>query len=99
MHDSVVQFTYEEVRCFLKQLVSVLSYLHSNGICHRDVKSSNLLIDRKHRLKLTDFGLARRLRREGDVPPKAHAFTNKVVTLWYRAPELLLGKKPAKVND
>lgn len=53
---------------------------------HRDIKASNLLIDKKGYLKVADFGLANSF----DLKPKG-PFTNRVVTLWYRAPELLLG--------
>ncbi|RHY23912.1 hypothetical protein DYB32_009030 [Aphanomyces invadans] len=60
-------------------------YPHTAQLCHiRDIKCSNLLVTPEHVLKVADFGLARSTL--GDVP-----FTNKVVTLWYRSPELLLG--------
>ncbi|KAM9886988.1 hypothetical protein OXX79_013903, partial [Metschnikowia pulcherrima] len=47
----------------------------------------NLLIDKEGNLKLADFGLARAF----GVPLRA--YTHEVVTLWYRAPEILLGGK------
>lgn len=68
----------------MKQLLEVMEYMHSIDIIHRDIKCSNLLMTKHHLLKVADFGLARSVR--GD-----QLFTNKVVTLWYRAPELLLG--------
>lgn len=52
---------------------------------HRDIKGANLLLNSKGELKLTDFGLAR------ESNPSHKNYTNRVVTLWYRAPELLLG--------
>jgi serine/threonine protein kinase len=68
----------------MKQLFEVMDYMHSLDIVHRDIKCSNLLLTKNLELKVADFGLARSMR--GD-----QLFTNKVVTLWYRAPELLLG--------
>ncbi|CAI0428603.1 unnamed protein product [Linum tenue] len=60
--------------------------LHRRGILHRDIKGSNLLIDRDGTLKIADFGLANFF-----VPKPKRPLTTRVVTLWYRAPELLLG--------
>lgn len=77
-------FDDTEIKCVMKQLLDVIKYMHSIDIIHRDIKCSNLLMTRDHLLKVADFGLARSLR--GD-----QLFTNKVVTLWYRPPELLLG--------
>lgn len=67
------------------QLLSGVQYLHSRDVIHRDLKPENLLMDEKGYIKITDFGLAKVCRDEY----KKH--TNSVVTLWYRAPELLLG--------
>ncbi|KAG7392281.1 hypothetical protein PHYPSEUDO_001385 [Phytophthora pseudosyringae] len=77
-------FDDTEIKCLMKQLLDVMKYMHSIDIIHRDIKCSNLLMTKDHMLKVADFGLARSLR--GD-----QLFTNKVVTLWYRPPELLLG--------
>lgn len=59
--------------------------MHENGIIHRDIKGGNLLMNKHGELKVADFGLARNYYGK-EVP-----YTNRVVTLWYRAPELLLG--------
>lgn len=77
-----------EVRTMMLQILEGVAFLHDNGVTHRDLKPSNVLIDREgRRLKICDFGQSRRLERESG------AHTPGVVTLWYRAPELLLGAK------
>lgn len=78
-------FLTSEIKTLLSQLVSGVSYLHTNWIIHRDLKTSNLLLNNRGQLKIADFGMARYF---GDPAPK---MTQLVVTLWYRAPELLLG--------
>ncbi|KAF8783353.1 Cyclin-dependent kinase 16 like protein [Argiope bruennichi] len=73
------------VKIFLFQLLRGLSYCHRRKVLHRDLKPQNLLINEKGELKLADFGLAR----AKSVPTKT--YSNEVVTLWYRPPEILLG--------
>ncbi|KMZ00853.1 serine/threonine-protein kinase PITSLRE isoform X1 [Drosophila simulans] len=73
-----------EVKCLTQQLLRAVAHLHDNWILHRDLKTSNLLLSHKGILKVGDFGLAR----EYGSPIKK--YTSLVVTLWYRAPELLL---------
>ncbi|XP_003384202.3 PREDICTED: cyclin-dependent kinase 10-like [Amphimedon queenslandica] len=80
-------FTEPQVKCIMLQLLEGLSYLHNNHVIHRDLKVSNLLLTDKGILKIADFGLARTLGR----PLKP--LTPTVVTLWYRAPELLFGSR------
>ncbi|XP_054792476.1 probable serine/threonine-protein kinase At1g54610 isoform X2 [Prosopis cineraria] len=75
-----------KVKCYMKQLLSGLEHCHSKGVLHRDIKGSNLLIDDEGILKIADFGLAAFYDPEHKQP-----MTSRVVTLWYRAPELLLG--------
>ena len=77
-------FLLGEVKTLLRQLLSAIAHLHDNWILHRDLKTSNLLLNHKGILKVGDFGLAR----EYGSPLKP--YTPIVVTLWYRAPELLL---------
>lgn len=76
-----------EVKCLIKQLLQAIGHLHDNWILHRDLKTSNLLLSHKGILKVGDFGLAREYG-----SPLKH-YTSLVVTLWYRAPELLLCTK------
>lgn len=80
-------FSEAQVKCIVLQLLRGLDYLHHNFILHRDLKVSNLLMTDKGCVKIADFGLARVY----GIPQKP--MTPRVVTLWYRAPELLLGSK------
>ncbi|KAL7596737.1 hypothetical protein Lser_V15G30913 [Lactuca serriola] len=80
------RLTEPQVKSYMQQLLSGLQHCHERGILHRDIKGSNLLIDRNGMLKIADFGLANYYN-----PKRPVALTNRVVTLWYRAPELLLG--------
>uniref|UniRef100_A0A8C6U8D3 Cyclin-dependent kinase 16 n=1 Tax=Neogobius melanostomus TaxID=47308 RepID=A0A8C6U8D3_9GOBI len=73
------------VKLFLFQLLRGLSYCHRRKVLHRDLKPQNLLINEKGELKLADFGLAR----AKSIPTKT--YSNEVVTLWYRPPDILLG--------
>lgn len=80
-------FLIGEVKTLMLQLLRGVRHMHDNWILHRDIKASNLLLSHKGILKIGDFGLAR----EYGSPLKR--YTSIVVTLWYRAPELLLGQK------
>uniref|UniRef100_A0A1J3G4Z4 Putative serine/threonine-protein kinase n=1 Tax=Noccaea caerulescens TaxID=107243 RepID=A0A1J3G4Z4_NOCCA len=82
----VVKFSEPEVKCLMRQLLSGMDHCHSRGVLHRDIKGSNLLIDDGGVLKIADFGLATIFD-----PNHKRPMTSRVVTLWYRAPELLLG--------
>ncbi|KAG0223062.1 kinase-like domain-containing protein [Mortierella sp. GBAus27b] len=80
-------FLQSEVKTLMLQLLSATELLHENWILHRDLKTSNLLLNNQGEIKVADFGLARRYGEPQGV------MTQPVVTLWYRAPELLLGSK------
>lgn len=82
-----------QVKCLLLQLFEGLDYLHSRFYVHRDIKLSNLLMNGDGILKIADFGLARLFGQPN------MAMTNNVVTLWYRAPELLLGSEFQGVSN
>lgn len=75
-----------ELKGIMQQMLSGIDHVHSKWFLHRDLKTSNILVHRTGRVALGDFGLARRYQD----PPKA--LTQLVVTLWYRAPELLFGE-------
>ncbi|KAK4283554.1 hypothetical protein QN277_000494 [Acacia crassicarpa] len=81
-----IKFTEPQVKCYMKQLFSGLEHCHNRRVLHRDIKGSNLLIDNEGILKIADFGLASFFD-----PDHKHPMTSRVVTLWYRPPELLLG--------
>lgn len=73
------------VKSYLYQILSGIAWCHAHRVLHRDLKPQNLLIDKHGSIKLADFGLARAF----GVPVRT--YTHEVVTLWYRAPEILLG--------
>ncbi|XP_069693438.1 cyclin-dependent kinase 17-like isoform X1 [Periplaneta americana] len=85
MDDCGAILSMNNVKLFLFQLLRGLAYCHRRRILHRDLKPQNLLINDKGELKLADFGLAR----AKSVPTKT--YSNEVVTLWYRPPDVLLG--------
>lgn len=86
-HDKIK--TLPNVKCIVKQLLEGLHRLHLHNIIHRDMKSSNILITKHGELKIADFGLARPFVKDD----RNRKYTNRVVTLWYRPPELLLGER------
>ena len=75
------------IKSFMHQLLLGIDFCHTNRVLHRDLKPQNLLINVKGQLKLADFGLARAF----GIP--VNTFSNEVVTLWYRAPDVLLGSR------
>ena len=84
-------FSPGEIKSMMTELLEAVCYIHANLIMHRDLKMSNLLLTADGALKLCDFGLARRYSLHSRGMHANEAFTPNVVTLWYRAPELLFG--------
>ena len=78
-----IRFSAGEVKSLVRQILDGLSYLHDRNILHRDLKGSNVLLDSSGTLKLADFGLA-----AVQTPEEQ---SNRVITVWYRPPELLMG--------
>ncbi len=73
------------VKSYCYQILQAMLFCHQRRVLHRDLKPQNLLIDKRGTIKLADFGLARAF----GIPVRV--YTHEVVTLWYRAPEILLG--------
>ncbi|CAE6536170.1 unnamed protein product [Rhizoctonia solani] len=71
-------FLQSEVKTLLRQLLSAVAHCHANWVLHRDLKTSNLLMNNRGQIKVADFGLARTF---GD---PLGDMTQLVVTLWYR---------------
>lgn len=75
------------IKSYMFQLMRGIMFCHDNSVLHRDLKPQNLLINSKGELKIGDFGLARAY----GIP--VNTFSNEVVTLWYRAPDVLMGSR------
>lgn len=96
-----IPFRESEIKGLLLQILRGLAFMHDNWTMHRDLKPSNVLLTSSGVVKLCDFGLARRFHavpRE-EAPSAQGRLSPKVVTLWYRAPEILLGGGPSEAYD
>ncbi|VDN51387.1 unnamed protein product [Dracunculus medinensis] len=92
LSNSNVRITLVHAKTLMKHLLEGLYQIHYAKILHRDMKAANVLITKDGILKLADFGLARPLFTKIPGQPE-RCYTNRVVTLWYRPPELLLGER------
>ena len=86
IHSRKVTLTLPQIKNIMFQILSGVQYLHKNSVIHRDLKTANILISNQGEVKITDFGLAKFCN-----PKLKKPYTTNVVTLWYRAPEILLG--------
>ena len=84
-----VVYNLSQIKYIFHELVVGLKYLHENNILHRDLKPSNILLNDKNEIKIGDFGLARIFSNSSNAMKR---YTNQVVTICYRAPELFLGE-------
>ncbi|CAL1536352.1 unnamed protein product [Lymnaea stagnalis] len=89
LDSGLVTLREEHIASFMKQLLEGLQYCHRKNFLHRDIKCSNILLNNRGQIKLGDLGLARYYHADD----KDRLYTNKVITLWYRPPELLLGEE------
>lgn len=97
LHNRSVRFTLGHIKLYMSQLLRGVQFLHDEHIMHRDIKSANVLVGNDGSIKIADFGLARKYYEpaptETGVTPARRKYTPKVVTRWYRPPELLLGEQ------
>ena len=84
-----IDFDLDCIKSIMFQILSGVKFIHDNYILHRDIKPANILLKNKGEVKLADFGLSRFFEKRKN---QWKAYTNNVVTLWYRAPELLLSE-------
>ena len=77
-------FSTAEIKCLMKQFLSAVKHMHDNWFIHRDLKTSNLLYSNEGVISVCDFGMARKY------GSPLQCYSQRVVSLWYRPPELLL---------
>lgn len=87
LQDKDIRFTLPQIKCYMSQILHGLKYLHDHQILHRDIKGSNILLNNRGELRVTDFGLSR------PMEDGRKEYTPGVYSRWYRPPELLLGSR------
>lgn len=86
LHHPSINFTPAHLKSLMQQFLQGLAFIHKRGVLHRDLKGSNILLGKSGELKIADFGLARFYKRG-----RNEDYTNRVITQWYKPPELLFG--------
>ncbi|KAK6523840.1 kinase subunit of RNA polymerase II carboxy-terminal domain kinase I [Arthrobotrys megalospora] len=86
------RLSWANIKDLAHQFFSGLAHIHQHGILHRDIKSSNILVNSEGQLKIADFGLARQYNKSYEGTSFRQHFTNRIITLWYRPVEILLGE-------
>ncbi|BGP50149.1 kinase subunit of RNA polymerase II carboxy-terminal domain kinase I [Rhodotorula kratochvilovae] len=86
LHHPTINFTPAHLKSLMQQFLEGLGFIHRRGVLHRDLKGSNILLSKHGELKIADFGLARFYQRG-----RRNDYTNRVITQWYKPPELLFG--------
>lgn len=81
-----INFSHAHLKSLMQQFLEGLGFIHRRGVLHRDLKGSNILLSKHGELKIADFGLARFYQRG-----RQNDYTNRVITQWYKPPELLFG--------
>lgn len=92
-----VHMKLSHIKCYMKQLLEGINYLHQHNYLHRDIKTANILVNNSGNLLIADFGLARHYDEKPPQPGHGagvaqRSYTSMVVTRWYRSPELILGE-------
>ncbi|KAI5480696.1 cyclin-dependent protein kinase [Pseudohyphozyma bogoriensis] len=86
LHHPSIKLTPAHLKSLMHQFLDGLGFIHRRGVLHRDLKGSNILLSKHGELKIADFGLARFYKRG-----RNNDYTNRVITQWYKPPELLFG--------
>ncbi|BGO93394.1 hypothetical protein NBRC10512_000321 [Rhodotorula toruloides] len=86
LHHPSINFSPAHLKSLMQQFLQGLGFIHRRGVLHRDLKGSNILLSKRGELKIADFGLARFYQRG-----RNNDYTNRVITQWYKPPELLFG--------
>ncbi|EGV62317.1 cyclin-dependent protein kinase [Yamadazyma tenuis] len=89
-HPELKPIPLKNVKSLIWQILNGVLFLHKNWIFHRDLKPANIMVTNYGTVKIGDLGLARKFNN-----PLQSLYTGDkvVVTIWYRAPELLMGAR------